>query len=183
MLGDGTGFTGGHIGVTDSVLQRGFAVVHVAHEGNHGRTGSQLGLIHLTGADGGCFLCGGLGRRADDQLKTGGGANLFGVGIGNSFVDSGKFAQLDEVGQNFVGLAADGVGKGFHHDGGTQGNGVPVRSGTLFLGGAAVAVLGAVVLESHFFTAAGTLLGGVGTFAALGKQSLFILLSVQIVEK
>ena len=37
VLGDATGFAGGDLGLAEEVEDRGFAVVHVAHDGDDGR--------------------------------------------------------------------------------------------------------------------------------------------------
>ena len=47
VLGDAARFAGGHLGAADVVKQRGLAVVHVAHDGDHGRTRQGLGGLGL----------------------------------------------------------------------------------------------------------------------------------------
>jgi hypothetical protein len=47
VLGDATGFTGDHIGLADSVEQRGFAVVDVAHDGDDWRTRRLLRFVGI----------------------------------------------------------------------------------------------------------------------------------------
>ena len=42
MLGDTAFFTGRHLGPTNMVQQRGLAVVDVAHDGDHRRTGNGI---------------------------------------------------------------------------------------------------------------------------------------------
>ena len=44
MLGDAAGLARGDVGRTQRVEQRGLAVVHMAHDGDHRRAGHQLGL-------------------------------------------------------------------------------------------------------------------------------------------
>jgi hypothetical protein len=43
VLGDATRFASGHIGGANRIEQRGLAVIHVAHDRDHGRTRQQLG--------------------------------------------------------------------------------------------------------------------------------------------
>ena len=47
MLGDATGFASGDPGFADRVQQAGLAVVHVAHDSDHGRTPDQVSEIAL----------------------------------------------------------------------------------------------------------------------------------------
>ena len=42
VLGDATGFTGGHTGLADAVEQRSFAMVNVAHDRHHRGAGQRL---------------------------------------------------------------------------------------------------------------------------------------------
>ena len=44
VLGDATGFARGHLGFADGIQQRGLAVVHVTHDGDHRRAGQLLTL-------------------------------------------------------------------------------------------------------------------------------------------
>src|SRR5690606_3225506 len=50
VLGNATGFAGGHAGTADVVEQRGLAMVNVTHDGNHAVVGDFLALVlHVLG--------------------------------------------------------------------------------------------------------------------------------------
>ena len=42
MLGDTAGFAAGHVGFADGIEQRSFAVIDVAHDGDHGRAAHEI---------------------------------------------------------------------------------------------------------------------------------------------
>ena len=47
MLGDATRFMGDNIGLAQRIQQAGLAVIHMAHDGDHGRTRQQFGISVL----------------------------------------------------------------------------------------------------------------------------------------
>ncbi len=107
VLGDAAGFAAGHVGLADGVEQRGLAVIHVAHDGDHGRALYQvlrvLGLFHrLHGfffvADGGGG-CAELARHFGGQL-----------GI-ERLVDGGEDAAVHQLLHHQRGLHVELLGK------------------------------------------------------------------------
>ena len=78
MLGDAAGFLAHHVGRADGVEQRGLAVIDVAHDGHHRRTGLHV-LGDILGADE-AFFDVGLRHPAHDMAELLG-DELSGIGI------------------------------------------------------------------------------------------------------
>ena len=127
VLGDAAGFAGGDVGLADDVEERGFTMVHVAHDGDDGRTGLEvLGfVVDRIGFD---FLGRGvdvafaLGAFLDLELEAVLGAELDGDGLVHRLVDVGENAHLHQVCNELEGLpahlfreVADDDGR-LHHD-------------------------------------------------------------------
>ena len=78
VLGDSTSFAGGHFRLANGVQQTCFAVVHVAHDGDHRRTGLETFLGLFFGDFQHHFFF--EGNHADDAAKglgqSGGGGNV-----------------------------------------------------------------------------------------------------------
>ena len=98
VLGDATGFASGHVGQSDGVEQRGLAVIYVAHDGNHRRTGYTLrrdtflargGLGNLLGSL--LFEGNHIGIRSEESCHL---AAQFGV---KCLIDGGKHAASQQA--------------------------------------------------------------------------------------
>ena len=117
MLRDRPGFLRRHMGVADGVLQRGLAVVDMTHESDDRRPFLQVGRVVLR-----LRLGGGRRRRsrfrrgADFELVAVGGAELPRVRFADRLIDAGEFAELDEVGDEFIRLLADRFGQRLDDD-------------------------------------------------------------------
>ena len=120
MLGDRARFLVGDVGVADRILQRSLAVVDVAHESDHrGAFLQKSGIVFRFRfrRDGGRRR---FGRLPDDQLDSVVFAELFRIRLADRLIDAGEFAELDQVGDQFIGLFADRFGQHFHNDRGGQ---------------------------------------------------------------
>ena len=116
VLGNTAGFTASHICLTDPVLQRGLAVVNVAHEGHNRRTG--LEIFRISGGDCcifrfDCFcfvLCGsGICFAADTESDSAFFCKFdcnFSI---NSLVDGCKHVHHHESGNDFVGAFSESI--------------------------------------------------------------------------
>jgi len=101
----------------DGVLQRRLAVVHVAHESDHRRPLLEVGRIVLGPRFGRCGRNRSRFRHnADFKLEPVVGAELAGVRLADRLVDSGEFAELDEVGDEFVRFLAYRFGQRLDDD-------------------------------------------------------------------
>ena len=153
VLSDGTGFTGGNVGVADSVLKRGLAVVNVSHEGHHRRAFTQeRGIFFFHHIFDIIFR---IGRAADFQSETVTGAKLFGIGFADGLIDGGKFSELDQIHNQFVGFLADSIGKVFDHQRNGQRNGFALDTVVTGILGFAFAL--GLDLLGHFNTGAAVL--------------------------
>ena len=113
VLRDTTSFARRHLGAADVVQQRGLAVVHVAHDGDHGRTRQHLGVLH-------CRFLVGKGFRIVQRRHHRLVAQFFdhdhGRVLVQGLVDGGHLAQLHELLDDLGGLDRHLVGQFGHSD-------------------------------------------------------------------
>ena len=113
VLGDAASFAAGDVGLADGVKQRGFAVVHVAHDGHHGRARLEgFGSVHVLGGQVVVFreahLFHFIAKFGSDQ---GGRVKVQGL------VDGGHDAKAKENLDDLVGFETHLVGHVGHTDG------------------------------------------------------------------
>ncbi|OQA36537.1 MAG: hypothetical protein BWY56_01392 [Acidobacteria bacterium ADurb.Bin340] len=112
-LGDAAGLAGRHLGGSDRVQQRGLAVVHVAHDGDHGAAGHLVahGLAGVLGGELDILLEG------DDVRQV---AELPGDVLGQfgiqGLVDGGHDPPVQQLGHHVLGRAVALLGKLLHRD-------------------------------------------------------------------
>src|SRR5581483_2242139 len=112
VLSDTTGFAFGHIGGANRVKQRGLAMIDVAHDRDHGRSGTSFGgSTFFSGSSIGDVL-GSLLFEADDvRIRTeeaGHFARQFRV---ESLIDRGEYASAQQTGDEIFGANAKLLGK------------------------------------------------------------------------
>ena len=122
VLGDAAGFTVGDLGIADLVEQGGLAVVDMAEEGDHGRTGHQVfGLILIFGA----FFEFALDAGATATFLNLNGEAVFFCDLAddlhiNALIDGGQNIHLHQLGDDDIGLKAEHFGEVLDDDGATQ---------------------------------------------------------------
>jgi len=113
VLGDPAGFTFGHPRFANNVEQRGFTMIDMAHDGDHGGPfGQFIRIIAFLGLQNDLFFKGGFfnlipefGRHKRCCIEI------------NGLVDRGHDAQRHELGNHFVGLDAHTLGQFRQDDG------------------------------------------------------------------
>src|ERR1019366_8444810 len=112
VLGNAAGFTARHVGFADGVQQRSLAVVHVAHDGDHGRPFFEIlgifGLFHRL--HGLLFVSDGGGGGAEFAGHLGGQLGI------QRLVDGGEDAAVQQLLDDQVGLDVELFGKLFYGD-------------------------------------------------------------------
>ena len=116
VLGDASGLPGGDVRVADDVEQRGFAVIHVAHDRDHWGAGLPI-LLDVVGVEDDFFHGGGLDEAGaalaplEPESETVLGADFAGDRLLDGLVDVGEDVERHQVGDQLEWLALHLVGE------------------------------------------------------------------------